>query len=61
MSVELDEHDFPITFATAKTAKDILLFHSYGEFNGFKCPSIPELYLLRGLIDGAIYELQNKN
>ena len=60
MSIELDKSDFPITWEAASLAKKTLLFHSYGEFDGFRKPAIGELMMLKGAIDGAIFELQNE-
>ena len=59
MSQELNGCDLPATAMVCKLAKDKLMMFSYGEWEGFKKPSVPDLFALRGAIDGAIYELSN--
>lgn len=51
-----DEDVGPIIKEFSSAAKRYCTHHSYGEFDGLRYPSVAELYILRGLIDGAIYE-----
>ena len=46
----------PITQEFCSMAKKCCTHHSYGEFEGLRYPSLGELYVLKGLIEGAIYE-----
>ena len=44
-----------------RTVKETCVYFSYGEFDGLRVPSKAELYVLRGLIDGAIEEIKNED
>lgn len=46
----------PITQEFLLEIKNKCMYHSYGNFEGFKIPSLSELYSIRDLIDGAIEE-----
>ncbi|NCQ51740.1 hypothetical protein GW796_07580 [archaeon] len=46
----------PITQEFLLKVKKYGLYHSYGEFDGFRDPSLQELMILKGLLEGAIYE-----
>lgn len=50
--------DIPVTYRLRNEAKKVLMHHSYGEFDDFARPTLEELYLLKGLVEGAIYEAQ---
>lgn len=54
----MDDYDNagPIMRELCSTAKKTFIYLSYGEFDGLRVPAIAELYVLRGLIDGAIAE-----
>ena len=54
------DDDDEITKAFLIEAKRKCIFMSWGEFDGLRVPSLEELYILRGLLDGAIAE-QTKN
>ena len=41
-------------------AKKTCTYHSYGEFDGLREPSLGELFALKGLLDVAIWETKNK-
>ena len=60
---EYDKYDSagPVTQEFLSTAKKMCTYHSYGEFEGLRVPSLAELYQLKGLLDGAIYELSKKD
>lgn len=46
----------PLTEEFLSAAKRTCTYHSYGEFEGLRDPSIGELYVLRGLLEAALYE-----
>lgn len=47
----------PVTKELCVTAKKMFIYLSYGEFDGLRVPAVAELYLLKGMIDGAIFEM----
>ena len=61
MSLELNSIDNPITWEAAALAKKTLMYFSYGEFDGFKKPSVAELRMVKGAINGAIAELSKQD
>ena len=46
----------PVMKELCMAAKKTFIYLSYGEFDGLRVPAVAELYVLRGLIDGAIAE-----
>ena len=47
----------PVTKELCVTAKKMFINLSYGEFDGLRVPAVAELYILKGMIDGAIFEM----
>jgi len=46
----------PITESLLTAIRKNFVYLSYGEFEGMRNPTVAELYMIRGLIDGAIEE-----
>ena len=49
----------PVMKECCALAKKTFVYLSYGEFDGLRVPTLAELYVMRGLIDGAIVELRD--
>lgn len=57
---EMSDSINPIIEEFLIKAKRFGMYHSYGEFEGFHEPSMAELLILKGLLDGAIHEKQKE-
>ncbi len=60
MGYELERDENPMTWEASSLAKKTLMMHDYGEFAGFRKPTIGELMVLREALSFAIFELQQE-
>ena len=51
----------PMTHEFLSLAKKTCTYHSWGEFDGLRDPSLGELYVLKGLLEAAILEKTKEN
>lgn len=58
----LDDNDKlgPMVEEFCSAAKKTCTYHSYGEYEGLREPSLGELFALKGLLEAAIWEMQRK-